>query len=79
MSGSLDDFGLTEEQLLIRRNVAGLLARVLPPEDIRQLDADSAFPHAAFDALAAAGYMGSACATGGRGTRRSLCGNGGAK
>jgi alkylation response protein AidB-like acyl-CoA dehydrogenase len=29
-----DDFGLTEEQLLIRRNVAELLARVLPAEEI---------------------------------------------
>ncbi len=27
---SLDDFGLSDEQLLIRRNVAELLARVLP-------------------------------------------------
>ena len=54
---ALDDFGLTDEQLLIRRNVAELLARVLPPEDIRKLDEASAFPHAAFDALAAAGYM----------------------
>ncbi len=62
----LDDFGLTDEQLLIRRNVAELLARVLPAEDIRKLDADSAFPHAAFDALAAAGYR--------EGARNSLAG-----
>ena len=53
----LDDFGLTEEQKLIRRNVAGLLARVLPAEEIRRLDEASEFPHAAFDALAEAGYM----------------------
>ena len=49
---TLDEFGLTEEQVLIRRNVAELLARVLPPEEIRRLDEESAFPHAAFDALA---------------------------
>ena len=54
---TLDDFGLSEEQLLIRRNVAELLARVLPAEEIRRLDAASEFPHAAFDALAQAGYM----------------------
>ena len=54
---SLDDFGLTDEQLLIRQNVAELLARVLPVEEIRRLDAASEFPHAAFKALAEAGYM----------------------
>ncbi|MGH6644621.1 MAG: acyl-CoA dehydrogenase family protein, partial [Bradyrhizobium sp.] len=54
---NLDDFGLSEEQILIRRNVAELLARVLPAEEIRRLDAASEFPHAAFDALAQAGYM----------------------
>ncbi|TAJ37903.1 MAG: acyl-CoA dehydrogenase family protein, partial [Reyranella sp.] len=53
----LDEFGLTDEQKLIRRNVAELLARVLPAEEIRRLDAASEFPHAAFKALAEAGYM----------------------
>ncbi|MCW5734470.1 MAG: acyl-CoA/acyl-ACP dehydrogenase, partial [Enhydrobacter sp.] len=54
---SIDDFGLTDEQRLIRRNVAELLARALPVDEIRRLDAASEFPHAAFDALAQAGYM----------------------
>jgi alkylation response protein AidB-like acyl-CoA dehydrogenase len=53
----LEDFGLTDEQKLIRRNVAELLARALPVEEIRRLDAASEFAHAAFDALAAAGCM----------------------
>ena len=52
-----DEFGLSEEQILMRRNVAALLARVLPAEEVRRLDANSEFPHAAFDALAQAGYM----------------------
>ena len=47
-----DEFGLSEEQILMRRNVAALLARVLPAEEVRRLDANSEFPHVAFDALA---------------------------
>ena len=42
------------KQKLIRRNVAEMMARVLPAAEIRRLDAASEFPHAAFDALAQA-------------------------
>ncbi len=54
---ALDDFGLTDEQKLMRRTVAGLLARALPRDEIRRLDEASEFPHAGFEALAEAGYM----------------------
>jgi alkylation response protein AidB-like acyl-CoA dehydrogenase len=55
---TMDDFGLSDEQRMMQQSVAGLLARVLPPERMRALDAAGEFPHQAYDALAQAGWMG---------------------
>ncbi|MEK7750349.1 MAG: acyl-CoA dehydrogenase family protein [Acidobacteriota bacterium] len=52
------DFGLTEDQKMIRDSVLPLLARVLPREKIRALDEASEFPAEAYAALAKAGWMG---------------------
>jgi alkylation response protein AidB-like acyl-CoA dehydrogenase len=56
-------FGYTEEQRLIRRSVLDLLERALPAEKIRALDTAGEFPFEAYDALAAAGWMGLPFAT----------------
>lgn len=45
-------FGFTDEQILMRDNVLGLLQRVLPPDDIEALERDSAYPLEAYKALA---------------------------
>ena len=50
-------FGFTEEQVLMRDAVLGLMARVLPPERIAELDRDRAFPREAYQALAADGWL----------------------
>jgi len=50
-------FGFTEEQILMRDAVLGLMARVLPPERIAELDRDRAFPREAYQALAADGWL----------------------
>lgn len=49
---------LTEDQLMIRDSVLELLNSHLPFEKIRELDDAREFPHAAYNALADAGYMG---------------------
>lgn len=51
-------FGFTEEQKLLRESVLGTLARVLPPERIRQLDQAGEYPFEACRALAEAGVNG---------------------
>ncbi|MDP6345899.1 MAG: acyl-CoA dehydrogenase family protein [Alphaproteobacteria bacterium] len=51
-------FGFSEQQIMIRDNVLGLLSRVLPADKIQELDAASAFPEEAFQALAADGWLG---------------------
>jgi alkylation response protein AidB-like acyl-CoA dehydrogenase len=51
-------FGFSEEQKQMRRSVLGLLARVLPPAKVRELDAAGEYPFEACKALAAGGYMG---------------------
>lgn len=51
-------YGLSQEQLMIRDSVLELLARVMPPEKIRALDKNGGFPHEAYAALAEAGWMG---------------------
>lgn len=58
MFDSARDFGLSEEQLLMRDSLSKLLERVLPPDRALRLDEERAFPHDAYQALAAAGYMG---------------------
>jgi alkylation response protein AidB-like acyl-CoA dehydrogenase len=50
--------GLSEDQNMIRESVLELLKQTLPWENIRQMDEDREFPHAAYNALAEAGYMG---------------------
>jgi len=57
MSG-LDTFGFTDEQRLMQSSVLELLARALPRERIRALDAAGEFPAEAYDALARAGWLG---------------------
>jgi alkylation response protein AidB-like acyl-CoA dehydrogenase len=52
------DFGMTEDQKMIRDSVLPLLARVLPREKIHALDEASEFPFEAYAALAKAGWMG---------------------
>lgn len=55
---SVNTFGLSEQQLMVRRNVLELLDRTLPWPLIRELDEAREFPHAAYNALAEAGYLG---------------------
>jgi acyl-CoA dehydrogenase len=55
---SVNTFGLSEEQQMMRDSVLELLERVLPAEKIRQLDRTGEFPHDAFRALAQAGWLG---------------------
>jgi alkylation response protein AidB-like acyl-CoA dehydrogenase len=50
-------FGFTEEQILMRDSVLGLLERVLPPEKISAQDKASEYPHESFKALADAGWL----------------------
>lgn len=53
-----NDFGFTEEQKMMRQSLLGLAERHLPPEKIRELDRDSAWPKDAYKALAKAGWLG---------------------
>ena len=50
-------FGFTEDQILMRDNVLGLLTRVLPQEKIAELERNSEYPLEAFRALAEAGWL----------------------
>ena len=50
-----NDFGLTEEQKMMRDSLLRLAARTLPAEKIRELDRQSGWPHEAYQALAKAG------------------------
>ncbi len=50
-------FGFTEEQVLMRDSVLGLLERVYPPEKMAALDAASEYPEEAYRALAEAGWL----------------------
>ncbi|NQV61884.1 MAG: acyl-CoA/acyl-ACP dehydrogenase [Alphaproteobacteria bacterium] len=51
-------FDFTEEQILMRDSILGLLGRVLPAEKMFELDKASAFPADAFRAIAADGWLG---------------------
>ncbi|SVB37168.1 uncharacterized protein METZ01_LOCUS190022 [marine metagenome] len=51
-------FGFTEEQILIRDGILGLLCRVIPSEKMLDLDKESEFPEEAFQAMAKAGWLG---------------------
>ena len=58
MQSLINTAGLTEEQNMMREGVLDLLSRILPWEKIRQMDETREFPHAAYNALAEAGYLG---------------------
>ena len=51
-------FGFTEEQILMRDSILGLLGRVLPAKKMLELDKKSEFPEEAFQAMATAGWLG---------------------
>jgi alkylation response protein AidB-like acyl-CoA dehydrogenase len=50
--------GLSEEQIMMRDGVLDLLGRHLPWSRVREMDEAREFPHAAYNALAEAGYLG---------------------
>ena len=52
------DFGYTDEQKMMRESLLRLAADTLPPERIRALDREGAWPHEAYQALAKAGWLG---------------------
>nr|WP_151448786.1 acyl-CoA dehydrogenase family protein [Lacisediminimonas profundi] len=58
MTTASADFGLTEEQKMIRRSVLPMLAEVLPHDKIMEMDEAREFPFDAYRALAQAGWMG---------------------
>ena len=51
-------FGFSEEQVLMRDNLLGLLGRALPPDKIRALENSGSDPAEAYAALAEAGWLG---------------------
>ena len=53
-----NDFGLTDEQKMMRESLLRLAARHLSAEKIRELDRESGWPHEAYQALAKAGWLG---------------------
>ena len=53
-----NDFGLTDEQKMMRESLLRLAARTLPAEKIRALDRESGWPHEAYQALAQSGWLG---------------------
>jgi alkylation response protein AidB-like acyl-CoA dehydrogenase len=50
-------FGFTEEQVIMRDSVLGLLRRVLADDKIAELEANDAYPFEAYQALAEAGWL----------------------
>lgn len=53
----VNTFGLTDEQKLMRESVLDMLAKAMPQDSIREMDEKREFPHAAYDALAEAGFL----------------------
>jgi alkylation response protein AidB-like acyl-CoA dehydrogenase len=53
-----DTFGFSGEQVMMRDSVLGLLGRALPESRILELEAESAYPEEAYQALAEAGWLG---------------------
>lgn len=58
MTGLMNLHGLTEEQRMMRESVLRICEQTTPWDRIRQMDEAREFPHAAYDALAEAGYLG---------------------
>lgn len=52
------EFGLTEEQRMIRESILPMLAEVMPSNKIRELDEGYQFPFEAYQALADGGWLG---------------------
>ena len=52
------DFGFTEEQRLLRDSVRKLMERHAPPETVRRLDRERAYPEALYRAWVEAGLLG---------------------
>jgi alkylation response protein AidB-like acyl-CoA dehydrogenase len=50
-------FGFTEEQVMMRDSVLGLMQHVLPLEKIRELEANDGYPYEAYQALARDGWL----------------------
>ena len=50
-------FGFTQDQVLMRDNVVGLLARAMPPETIDECERTDAYPEQAYQALAREGWL----------------------
>ena len=53
-----ETFGFSEEQILMRDSILGLLGRALPAEKMLEFDKNSSFPEEAFQAVAADGWLG---------------------
>ncbi len=51
------DFGFTEEQRMLRDSVRRLMERHAPPEYLRKLDRDAAYPYELYDAWVKAGLL----------------------
>jgi alkylation response protein AidB-like acyl-CoA dehydrogenase len=58
MKRSHADFGLTEEQRMIRESALQLVEQALPRENILEMDEARRFPLEAYEAMAKAGWMG---------------------
>jgi alkylation response protein AidB-like acyl-CoA dehydrogenase len=54
----LNDFGLTEEQKLMRESLLTLAERVLPRERIQEMDENREWPREAYQELAKGGWLG---------------------
>lgn len=50
-------FGFSEQQVIMRDSLLGLLSRVLPDEKIEELEAGDLYPEEAYRALAEAGWL----------------------
>ncbi len=53
-----ETFGFSEEQILMRDSILGLLGLALPAEKMLEFDKNSSFPEEAFQAVAADGWLG---------------------
>jgi len=58
MSYTTSEFGLTEDQKIIRKSLSDMLCDVFTPEMIRHHDENSLFPYEAYSALAKNGWLG---------------------
>ncbi|MCD6076087.1 MAG: acyl-CoA dehydrogenase [Ramlibacter sp.] len=52
------DFGFTDEQKMMRESLLQQMAKVMPPERIRELDRTHQWPHDAYRVMAEGGWLG---------------------